>query len=46
MYIFFINSSGRYDIFFFLLNVVIIVIKKKKNCPTHGLTQPNPTHVG
>ena len=27
MYIFFINSGGKYDIFF-LLNLIIIVIKK------------------
>ena len=33
MYILFINSGGKYDIFF-LLNLIII---KKKNCPTHGL---------
>ena len=44
MYILFINSGGRFDIFFsaqFSNNS-----NKKKNCPTHGLIQPNPTHVG
>ena len=40
MYILFINSGGKYDIFF-LLNLIIIVIKK--NCPTHKF---NPTHMG
>ena len=41
MYILFINSGGRCDIFFsaqFNNNS-----KKKKNCPTHEF---NPTHVG
>ena len=41
MYILFINSSGKCDIFFsaqFNNNS-----NKKKNCPTHGF---NPTHVG
>ena len=41
MYIFFINSSGRYDIFFFLLNLIIIVIKKKNL--SNSRVQPDPT---
>ena len=42
MYILFINSGGRCDIYFstqFNNNSK----KKKKNCPTHEF---NPTHVG
>ena len=47
MYILFINSCGRFD-FFFPAQFSNNSNKKllKKNCPTHGLTQPNPTHVG
>ena len=43
MYILFINSSNKCDIFF-LLNLII----KKKNCPTHGFNpiQPNPCGLG
>ena len=42
MYILFINSSGKCDIFF-LLNLIIIVIKKIVQ-PMNS-TRPNPTHV-
>ena len=38
MYILFINSSGKYDIFF-LFNLIIIVIKKIVQ--PIGLTRPN-----
>ena len=44
MYIFFINSNDKCDIFF-LLNLIIIVIKKKFVQPM-GSTRPNPTHIG
>ena len=43
MYILFINSVGKCDIFF-LLNLIIIVIKKIVQ--PMGSTRPNPTHVG
>ena len=39
MYILFINSGGRCNIFF-LLNLIIIVTKKKKN--SNLWVQPNP----
>ena len=42
MYIFFINSDGKCDIFF-LFNLIIIVIKKIVQ--PMGSTRPNPTHV-
>ena len=40
MYILFINSSGKYDIFF-LFNLIITVIKKIVQ--PIGLTRPNPS---
>ena len=40
MYIFFINSGGRCNIFF-LLNLIIIVTKKKKK-NSNLWVQPNP----
>ena len=43
MYILFINSYGKCDIFF-LFNLIIIVIKKIVQ--PMGSTRPNPTHVG
>ena len=42
MYILFINSGGRRDIFF-LLNLIIIVIKKIVE--PMGSTRPKLTHV-
>ena len=43
MYILFINSGGRYDIFF-LLNLIIIVIKKI--IQPMGSIRLDPAHVG
>ena len=40
MYILFINSGGKCDIFF---SAKFNNNSNKKNCPTHGF---NPTHVG
>ena len=40
MYILFINSGGKYDIFFF---AQFNNNSNKKNCPTHKF---NPTHMG
>ena len=44
MYILFINSGDKCDIFFFLINLIIIVIKKIVQ--PMGSTRSNPTHVG
>ena len=44
MYILFINSGGKCDIYFFLLNLIIIVIKKIVQ--PMGSTRPKPTCVG
>ena len=40
MYILFINSGGKYDIFF---STQFNNNSNKKNCPTHKF---NPTHMG
>ena len=44
MYILFINSNSKCDIFF---STQFNNNSNKKNCPTHEFnpTQPNPTHV-
>ena len=46
MYILFINSSNKCDIFFF--SAQFNNNSNKKNCPTHGFnpTQPNPCGLG
>ena len=45
MYILFINSGGKHDIFF---SAEFNNNSNKKNCPTHGFspTQPNPYGLG
>ena len=48
MYILFINSGGRCDIFFSAQSNNNSNKKKKKKCPTYGFnsTQPDPCGLG
>ena len=50
MYILFINSDGKCDIYIYIYIYIAQVNNNsnKKNCPTHGfnLTQPNPCELG